>query len=131
MNVKILRQASPFAKPYWQEFTYERNDNQTVAGMLDELNYKDDLKDITGEPAPRIQWECSCLQGMCGGCAMIINHMPALACETFVRDLPSRYQGKYRYFGAFEEISDDCGFSGRPRNHSGEFKESRYVYRRI
>ena len=87
MNVKILRQASPFAKPYWQEFTYERNDNQTVAGMLDELNYKDDLKDKDGNPAPRIQWECSCLQGMCGGCAMVINHRPALACETFLRDI--------------------------------------------
>ena len=87
MNVKILRQASPFSKPYWQEFTYERNDNQTVAGMLDELNYKDDLKDKDGNPAPRIQWECSCLQGMCGGCAMVINHRPALACETFLRDI--------------------------------------------
>ena len=87
MNVKILRQASPFNKPYWQEFTYERNDNQTVAGMLDELNYKDDLKDKDGNPAPRIQWECSCLQGTCGACAMVINHRPALACETVLRDI--------------------------------------------
>lgn len=87
MKVRILRQASPFDKPYWQEFTYERNDSQTIAGMLDELNYKDDLKDINGNPARRIQWECSCLQGMCGGCAMVINHRPALACETFLRDI--------------------------------------------
>ena len=88
MRVRILRQRMPGAEPYWQEFQYEPKADQTVAGMLDELNYKDDLKDITGEPAPRIQWECSCLQGMCGGCAMIIDHTPALACETFLRDLP-------------------------------------------
>jgi succinate dehydrogenase / fumarate reductase iron-sulfur subunit len=87
MKVRILRQASPFSEPYWQEFSYEKKENQTVAGMLDELNYKDDLQDINGNPAPRIQWECSCLQGMCGGCAMVINKRPALACETFLRDL--------------------------------------------
>lgn len=87
MRVKILRQASPATEPYWQEFRYEYNGNQTVAGMLDELNYKDDLVDINGDPAPRIGWECSCLQGMCGACAMVINNRPALACETFLRDL--------------------------------------------
>ena len=87
MRVKILRQASPVSEPYWQEFNYECQENQTVAGMLDELNYKDDLVDINGDPAPRIGWECSCLQGMCGACAMVINNRPALACETFLRDL--------------------------------------------
>ena len=87
MRVKILRQKSPGSQPYWQEFSYEYYGNQTVAGMLDELNYKDDLVDINGDPAPRIGWECSCLQGMCGACAMVINNRPALACETFLRDL--------------------------------------------
>ena len=87
MRIKVLRQKSPFSKPYWQEFDYTYRENQTVAGMLDELNYKDDLIDINGEPAPRIQWECSCLQGMCGGCAMVINNRPAMACETFLRDI--------------------------------------------
>lgn len=77
----------PDSHPYWQEFRYERKENQTVAGMLEELNYKDDLTDTDGNPARRIQWECSCLQGMCGACAMVINNRPALACETFLRDL--------------------------------------------
>ena len=87
MKIKILRQAMPDSQPYWQEFSYEWKENQTVAGMLEELNYKDDLTDISGNPARRIQWECSCLQGMCGACAMVINHRPALACETFLRNL--------------------------------------------
>ncbi len=26
------------------------------------------------------------MQGVCGACAMVINDMPALACETFLRD---------------------------------------------
>ena len=90
MRVKILRQASPATEPYWQEFRYEYNGNQTVAGMLDELNYKDDLVDINGDPAPRIGWECSCLQGVCGSCAMVINGIPALACDTFLKDLKGK-----------------------------------------
>ena len=88
MKVRIKRQLHPFAEPYWQEFIYEGDENQTVAGMLDALNYKDDLTDADGKSAPRIQWECSCLQGMCGGCAMVINGRPALACETFLKNLP-------------------------------------------
>ena len=87
MRVKVLRQESPVSKPYWQVFSYEKKENETVAGVLTGLNYKDDLIDINGNPAPRIQWECSCLQGMCGACAMVINHRPALACETFLKDL--------------------------------------------
>ncbi len=87
MRVKVLRQSSPGSEPYWQEYSYERKDDQTIAGMLEELNYLDDLKDIHGNRAPRIKWECSCLQGMCGGCAMVINNVPALACETFLRDI--------------------------------------------
>lgn len=87
MRVKILRQETPISKPYWQEFTYEKKENETVAGVLTELNYKDDLVDVNGKSAPRIQWECSCLQGMCGACAMVINHRPALACETFLKNL--------------------------------------------
>ena len=57
MRVRILRQSSPVDSPYWQEFSYEYQGNQTVAGMLGELNYKDDLVDVDGNPAPRIQWE--------------------------------------------------------------------------
>ena len=87
MNVKILRQRSPFSEPYWQTFLYDGPREGTVASLLDHINYRDDVTDAEGNPAPRISWECSCLQGMCGGCAMVINGKPALACETFLRDL--------------------------------------------
>ena len=87
MNVKIKRQRSPFSEPYWQTFAYSGPADNTVAGLLDDLNYRDDITDINGEAAPRISWECSCLQAMCGSCAMVINGRPSLACETFLRDL--------------------------------------------
>ena len=87
MKVKILRQAGPFSKPYWQTFIYEQDMNVSVAAVLDSINYRDNVTDINGNPADLISWECSCLQGMCGGCAMVINGVPKLACDTFLKDL--------------------------------------------
>lgn len=87
MLVKIKRQKDGDSAPYWQRFSCETTPDMTVAAVLDRLNYTDDLFDAEGASAPRIRWECSCLQKMCGGCAMVINGTPALACSTFLRDL--------------------------------------------
>ncbi len=87
MRVKILRQNNPYSKPYWQAFKYDGDMNVSVAAVLEYLNYNDDVKDENGHHADVISWECSCLQAMCGGCAMVINGKPGLACDTFLRDL--------------------------------------------
>ena len=83
MIVKIKRQNDPESVAYWQSFAYNGPEHVTVSAVLDALNYTDDLFDIEGNPATRIRWECSCIQAMCGGCAMVINGVPALACSTF------------------------------------------------
>ena len=87
MNVKIKRQASPEAESYWQTFLYNGPKHVPVSAVLDSLNYTDDLFDIEGKPATRIRWECSCMQAVCGGCAMVINGVPALACATFADEV--------------------------------------------
>ena len=87
MKVSVLRQAAPTTEPYWESFDYDGPAENSVAGMLDYLNYHDDIYNDRGERTRRIGWECSCLQGVCGSCAMVINGVPALACETLVRDL--------------------------------------------
>lgn len=83
MIVKIKRQDTPQSAPYWQSFVYDGPKHVTVSAVLDALNYTDDLFDTEGNPAKRIRWECSCMQAVCGGCAMVINGVPALACGTF------------------------------------------------
>jgi succinate dehydrogenase / fumarate reductase iron-sulfur subunit len=83
MLVRIKRQTGPEAAPYWQSFSYDGPKHVTVSAVLDALNYTDDLFDTEGKPAARIRWECSCMQAVCGGCAMVINGVPALACATF------------------------------------------------
>ena len=84
MIIKIKRQHSQNDAPYWQSFSYDGPRHVSVSAVLDALNYTDDLYDIEGNPAERIRWECGCLQAMCGGCAMVINGTPALACNTFL-----------------------------------------------
>ena len=90
MIVKIKRQSSPDAAPYWQSFSYSGPLHVTISAVLDAINYTDDLFDTEGNPATRVKWECSCLQAVCGGCAMIINGVPALACNTFVDEVTKK-----------------------------------------
>lgn len=87
MRIKIKRQTNAESASYWQIFQYDAAPDTTVAALLDALNYTDDLYDINGNSAPRIRWECSCMQNLCGACAMIINGKPSLACNTFLRDI--------------------------------------------
>ena len=85
MKVKILRQRSPSSEPYWETFEYDGPRENSVAGVLDHINYNDDIINAEGVRSTRIGWDCSCLQGVCGACAMVINNIPALACETLLR----------------------------------------------
>ena len=90
MIVKIKRQSDPQADAYWQSFTYNGPEHVTVSAILDALNYTDDLFDTEGKPAARIRWECSCMQAVCGGCAMVINGVPALACATYADEVKGK-----------------------------------------
>ena len=87
MIVTIKRQQDAEADSYWQSFRYDGPAHVTVAAVLDALNYTDDLFDVDGNSAKRIRWECSCMQATCGGCAMVINGIPALACNTFADEV--------------------------------------------
>ena len=87
MIVKIKRQRTPESEPYWQSFEYNGTAHAPVSAVLEAINYTDDLYDTEGNAAPRIRWECSCNQATCGGCAMVINGVPALACATFADEV--------------------------------------------
>ena len=90
MIVKIKRQRNFESESYWQSFNYNGPEHVTVSAVLDALNYTDDLFDTEGRSAPRIRWECSCMQAICGGCAMVINGVPALACSTFADEVKGK-----------------------------------------
>ncbi len=54
-------------------FKYNGDLNIPVTELLERLDYP-------------IEYSCSCLQGLCGACAMVINSAPKLACKTFLKD---------------------------------------------
>lgn len=54
-------------------FEYDGDLNVPVTTLLEELD--------------EVEYSCSCLQGLCGACAMVINSRPALACKTFLNDV--------------------------------------------
>ncbi|MBR5755924.1 MAG: 4Fe-4S dicluster domain-containing protein [Firmicutes bacterium] len=105
MKVKIQRQMNPFSPSYWESFDYDGSKDISVAALLDYINYNDDMVNDKGERTGRIGWECSCLQGMCGACAMVINGVPALACETFLKDLKGN-EIKLQPLSKFPVVSD-------------------------
>lgn len=93
IRIEIRRCAQIDARPYIQTFLYEpESPADTVATALTRLNAREKLEDETGAPAEPIRWECSCLQKKCGACAMVINGIPALACDAPLRN----YKGKLR-----------------------------------
>ena len=87
MIIRIKRQKDYHSEPYYQEFEYTPLGDETILLVIERLNYQSGLKDINGNRAERIRCDYSCKQKMCGGCAMVINGKPSLACKTFLRDL--------------------------------------------
>ena len=49
MKVKILRQKGPDSDPYWESFDYNGTEDNSVAGVLDHINYFDDIVNDKGE----------------------------------------------------------------------------------
>lgn len=57
----------------YQIFDYDGDLNISVITLLERLDNP-------------IEYSCSCLQGICGACAMVINSQPKLACKTFLNE---------------------------------------------
>ena len=57
----------------YQIFDYDGDLNISVITLLERLDWP-------------IEYSCSCLQGICGACAMVINSEPKLACQTFLNE---------------------------------------------
>jgi succinate dehydrogenase / fumarate reductase iron-sulfur subunit len=63
---------------YWQEYKVEAMKGQSVLDCLNEIRFKQDGS---------LTFRRSCRSGICGSCAMTINHVNRLACETQVMTL--------------------------------------------
>src|SRR5438067_9034054 len=65
----------------------ERKQQTYQVAADDRMTVLDALFVIQREQDPSLAFRCSCRVGMCGTCAMTINWMPRLACQTRVETL--------------------------------------------
>ncbi|MBI5190308.1 MAG: succinate dehydrogenase iron-sulfur subunit [Nitrospirae bacterium] len=84
-TIKIRRQDGPDAKPYWQEFEVNFRPGMNVVIALQDI--RRDPVTIDGVKADPVVWECSCLEEVCGSCAMVINGRARQACSALIEDL--------------------------------------------
>ena len=80
MRTYVFRIARSAAAGVTQPFTVALEPRMTVLDALVLIQRKQD---------PGLAFRCSCRVGMCGTCAMSINWMPRLACQTRVETLKS------------------------------------------
>lgn len=86
VELQILRRANAGDTPRLQKILYEYKDAQTTAAFaLHDIN-ENGCTDIDGEPVAKIRWMCSCMQKKCGACAMLVNGIPGLACDTILTE---------------------------------------------
>lgn len=85
IHVKIRRQDSPDDLPYWEEFRVPHRPPMTVGTVL--LMLAENPINADGFPTTPIAWDGSCLEEMCGSCAMVINGRARMSCSTMVDHL--------------------------------------------
>ena len=71
----------------YQHFQYDGDMNIPVTTLIKIINNQKKILDIDGNEVKPISWSCSCLQGLCGSCAMLINDIPQLACKAFLNQV--------------------------------------------
>ena len=85
--LSILRCKRNSDIPYWQDFKYiSQADNDTVISALKYINAQENIYDIHGNEAEKIEFQCSCLQKKCGSCALVVNGRPTLGCNAILKD---------------------------------------------
>lgn len=79
--LKIKRQSSPEDKFYWESFSMECKEDDTILSLLTRL------ENPSANTTP-VHHECNCKEEVCGTCTIRINGVPRLSCSTRVGDLP-------------------------------------------
>jgi len=83
--LKIRRQPSPDSKPYWEEFELPWKPGMNVISAMMDIAANPVTR--AGKPTTPITYDSSCLEEVCGSCAMLINGRARMACSALVDKL--------------------------------------------
>lgn len=85
VHLKIKRQDAPHERAYWEEFDVPYTEGMNVINALMEIQKHPVTRE--GREASPVAWDCSCLEEICGACAMIVNGRVRQACSALVHTL--------------------------------------------
>ncbi|NOT35632.1 MAG: succinate dehydrogenase iron-sulfur subunit [Candidatus Eisenbacteria bacterium] len=86
IELRIKRQDTPTAAPYWEEFSMPWRANMNVISCLMEIRKRPVTR--AGQKTTPIAWDASCLEEVCGSCTMLVNGKPCQSCTQLVDKLP-------------------------------------------
>lgn len=85
IRIVIKRQATPDAKPRWEEFDVRWRPGMNVISAL--MAVAENPVDRYGQSTTPVTYDSNCLEEVCGSCAMRINGRAAMACSALVDNL--------------------------------------------
>lgn len=100
--IKIKRQANPNSEPYWEEFELAWKPGMNVISVFMEIAANPVTRD--GKATTPIVYDSSCLEEICGSCAMLINGRARMACSALIDQLEQPI--KLEPFSKFPVIRD-------------------------
>jgi len=83
--VRVKRQASPQARPRWEEFELVWRPHMNVIICLRDIAEHPVTRD--GKQTTPVTYESNCLEEVCGSCAMLVNAKARMACSALVDQL--------------------------------------------
>jgi succinate dehydrogenase iron-sulfur subunit len=85
IELRVRRQVGPDAEPYWETFRIPWRPQHNVVSALMEVRLNPVTAD--GRHVSPPAWEASCLEEVCGSCAMVINGRVRMGCTALVDKL--------------------------------------------
>src|SRR5215472_8673162 len=85
VSIRIKRQAEPGSSPYWEEFALPWKKHMNVISSLMDIAANPVTRE--GKATTPITYDSSCLEEVCGSCAMLINGKARMACSALIDQL--------------------------------------------
>ena len=85
IEIRVKRQDGPDRVPYWQSFAIAWRPQHNVLSALMEIRTNPMTTD--GERVSAPAWDASCLEEVCGSCAMVVNGRVRMGCTALVDQL--------------------------------------------
>ncbi len=91
----------------WEEFVVPRKDRMNVISALMEIQKNPKTRD--GKVTTPVQWDCSCLEEVCGACTMVVNGRVRQSCSALIKDLsPAGETITLEPMSKFPRVRDLC-----------------------